>query len=126
LVNENTTPETSKTDADVNQQILSKLDALDKRVVALEPKPDAKPQKSAEISQAEVVMREMLTDYFPKEKLDAMELNQLFLANDMRKHFKPKKELPDPPAGKGDSKPEEKKPLGYYSTPHGSPTGGVI
>jgi hypothetical protein len=113
--------ETPKEDA--TTQILAKLDVFEKRITALEPKPNATPpEKSAEVIAAESAFREILSDMLPKEKLGAYSLSQLIVAADVKKHYKPAKVLPDPPSGKGDTKPEEQKPLGFYAKQHGVKT----
>ena len=85
------------------EAIMQKLDAIDKRMIAIEeankPKEDTKP------SPAESVLREVLVNDFPKEKLDSWGLAELTMAWDIKKNFKPAEEkaLPDPPKGKSDA-----------------------
>lgn len=93
-----------KKDEITAEAIMQKLDAIDKRIIAIEeankPKEDAKTENPAEN-----VLREVLSKDFPKEKLDSWNLSQLSMAWDIKKNFKPseQKTLPDPPTGKSDA-----------------------
>lgn len=93
--------------------IMSKLDAIDKRLETIEtankPKEDSKDEKSQNplINMA----REALAGSFEKSKLDAMTEEQLGMAWEIKKNFKPaepEKQLPDPPKGKKDAQIEYK------------------
>jgi len=73
------------------------LKEFEKRLIAVEkkdstpaPEPE-KPTVDGRVTVAETILRDVLKDSYEKAKLDAWDLNQLNMAWEMKKNFKPVK-----------------------------------
>ena len=77
--------------------VMSKLDSFEQRIAALEPQasPEPAPASDPKLDSACAVLRELLADSYPKEKLDAWDLEHLTMAAEIRKDLI----IPDKSAG---------------------------
>jgi len=97
--------------------LTEKLDAALERLEKLEnpPEPeikeDAKPPVDPRIPKAENLIRGILKDNLPKEKLDSMGLDELMLAHDLRSTMKVERVKPNAP-GFGISTPKNDADVG--------------
>ena len=86
-------------------ELSAKLDAVMERVEKLEQPVEPEAKEDAEvpvdprITKAEGLIRGLLKDNLPSEKLDSMGLDALMLAHDLRSSMKIERSKPSPPSG---------------------------
>ena len=93
--------------------LTEKLDAALERLEKLEnpPEPeikeDAEPPVDPRITKAEALVREILKDNLPKEKLDSMGLDELILAHELKSTLKVPRAKPAPPSSQKEDADED-------------------
>jgi len=90
------------------EELIAKIDTLEKKVVELTPKKDASvPKEDARdisIKRGTDFLKSYLAEDLPKEKLDSYSFNDLLVAADLKATMKPAINLnPAPPINKTDA-----------------------